>query len=258
MQVTCSTLLIYVGENMYQFKEDWDSKGHFWFDKQLIENKNWANMTQAGKSVFPVIASHRNNLTGEAFPCERTIAILAGRSDKIVRNGIRDLEDMPGIEFKHYITRKGRKSKKFFIDKPPNEKGRAFPFYKAVLETGIWSRMKPTAQALYPVMLHFGYYDPDIYSTIEDDSSSIEDPIDFFPNRKWDICDADLDILSSYAGITQRSIKAALLNLESVKMIESDNKLSRGWKVFIRPKAYYKRDFLNSEIADKYRHLVEQ
>ena len=122
---------------MYHFKEKWDRKGHFWFDKKLIENKNWAALPQASKTVFPVIACHRNE-KGAAFPGEQIIAILSGRSDKVVRQGIKGLEGFPGIEIHNYVTKRGKRSKKYNISKPSKELGRAFPFYKEVFECGNW------------------------------------------------------------------------------------------------------------------------
>jgi len=42
---------------LYQFKDEIDLDGHFWFDKKLIENFNWAMLPKASKSVYPVICS---------------------------------------------------------------------------------------------------------------------------------------------------------------------------------------------------------
>lgn len=106
---------------MYQFKEKIDHIGHFWFDKKLIENKNWAALKSSSKAIYPVIGCHCNKL-GEAFPSEMRIAILSGRTDKIVRKGIIGLEEFPGIKIKNYITKRGRRSKRFTISKHSGER----------------------------------------------------------------------------------------------------------------------------------------
>ena len=129
---------------MYQFKEGINRTVFFWWDKKLIKNKNWAILPKSSKAVFPVIACHCNE-NGKAFPGERTIAILSGRTDKIVREGIRELENFPGFEVDQYVTKRGRKAKKFDIKFPKRiEKGQAFPFHKFIIEGGNWSLLVPT------------------------------------------------------------------------------------------------------------------
>ncbi|SDP57680.1 helix-turn-helix domain-containing protein [Desulforhopalus singaporensis] len=244
---------------MYHFKEEWNRRGHFWFDKKLIENKNWAILSKASKSVFPVIASHRNE-KGEAFPGEQAIAILSGLSDKTVRQGIRGLEDFPGIEIQNYVTKRGRRSKRYKIDKPPEVQGRSFPFYRGVFEGGNWLHLIPSAQALYPVMRYFGYFDSvvcEIYLYEEDAGGyDLHDFDAVYKDRKWDFCIAELDILAEYAGISKRSVYDALRSLGDNHLIEnySDEDLV-GWKVFLLPTTIYNRDYLNEKTRDKYRHL---
>ena len=244
---------------MYQFKESWDRKGHFWFDKKFIENKNWAVLPQASKSVFPVIACHRND-RGLAFPGEQRIGILSGLSDKTVRQGIKGLDDFPGLKINNYVTKRGRRSKKFNISKPPDDPGRAFPFYKEILECGNWLHLKPSAHAVYPVMRYFGFFDNGLvfeaYTMETDTEYDLSEFDEIYRNRDWDFCEAELDILAEYAGITKRSIYGALKNLEECNLIEkySDENLN-GWKVFLHPPKYYKRDYLNEKTLNKYRHL---
>lgn len=245
---------------MYHFKEDWSRQGHFWFDKKLIEDKNWAALPQASKTVFPVIASHRNE-KGEAFPGEQVIAILSGRTDKIVRQGIKGLDGFPGIEIQNYVTKRGRRSKRYKIAKPPEVQGRAFPFYRGVFEGGNWQHLTPSAQALYPVMRHFGYFDSqifEIYLAIEDEDGDFDlsEFDDVYRDRKWDFCEAELGILAEYAGITRRSVYDALKSLENHHLIEefTDEDMD-GWKVFLQPPMIYKRGYLNEKTMSKYRHL---
>ncbi|MCK5682160.1 hypothetical protein KAI46_15260 [bacterium] len=145
---------------MYQFSEKWDSDIFFMFDKKLVEDKNWALLPPAAKAVFPVIACHQNKEC-IAFPGEQAISALSGRSEKTVRNGIVALEGFPSfaITITSYITKRGRRSKKFKIDKPPKVKGRSFPFHKSILESGLWSQLTPSAQALYIAIRKFAFFD---------------------------------------------------------------------------------------------------
>jgi hypothetical protein len=144
---------------MYQFKEEINSRQFFWWHKKLIKNMNWALLPKSSKAVFPVIACHANE-KGEAFPSEQTIAILGGVSDKIAREGIRGLEEFPGFKLNYYISKRGKRAKKYSLKLLSNDdRGSAFPFFKFILEAGIWREMIPSAKALYPVMRFFGFFD---------------------------------------------------------------------------------------------------
>jgi hypothetical protein len=152
---------------MYQFKEGCNHKQFFWWGKRLIKNKNWALLSKSSKAVFPVIACHCNK-KGEAYPNERTIAILSGLNDKSAREGIRGLEAFPDFKISHYLTKRGKRANKYYLKLPAaNVKGRSFPFNKFILESGQWKEMKPTAKALYPVMRCFGFFNIDVYAEIE-------------------------------------------------------------------------------------------
>ena len=141
---------------MYQFSDDINRDVFFRFDKRWVENMNWALLPNSSQSILPIIASHCNE-SGGSFPSERTLAILSGRSDKTVRGGIQGLSGFPGFEVNSYITKRGRRAKKFRMTFPPKrEKGRCFFFYKQIIEGGNWLKLKPASQALYPVMRHLG------------------------------------------------------------------------------------------------------
>lgn len=155
------------------------------------------------------------------------------------------------------MTRRGRRSKKFTISTPPKEKGRSFPFYKTVVEGGNWLHLTPSAQALYPVMRYFGYFDLQLFEMDEEAEEYVSSDFDeFYPNRTWDFCEAELSILAEYAGVTRRSAFSALENLEQHCVIgKSSFEEFPGWKVFLHPPSYYKRAYLNKKINDKYLHL---
>jgi len=248
------------GRHMCHFKDELDQKGHFWFDKKLIENVNWAALPQASKTIYPVIGCHQNE-AGEAFPGEQKIAVLSGRTEKIVRQGIIGLDGFPGFKAVDYVTRRGRRSKKFKISRPPRERGRGFPFYKAVLEGGHWLHLTPSAQALYPVLRNFGYFDINTFEVYceEEEADSECNPIHFdeiYEIRSWDVCEAEEDILAEYSGISKRSIPGALESLRrSLLIADYQSGDIEGWKVFLRPAKYYNRSYLNEKIIGKYRHL---
>jgi len=225
---------------------------------------NWAMLPKACKAVLPVIAAHSNK-EGESFPGERTIAILAGMSDKIARRGIQGLIGFPGFHLDYYVTRQGRRAKKFTIEFPPeHEKDRSFFFHKCIIEGGNWQQLKPVSQALYAVMRYFARFDKDLYLELEESGEESFDRSEFgesYKNRRWDVCRAEIDIMAEYAGVSRRSVYEALKDLEDCFLIEDqgeDGEGARNWKVFIIPPQRYTAGSLNRIIMKRYGYEKEK
>ena len=243
---------------MYQFKEDCNQTQFFWWPKKLIKNKNWAILPAASKAIWPVIASHCNQ-KGTSFPGERTIGILAGRTDKKVRAGISGLNDFPDFRVEYYNTMYGRRSKKFHVElSQRNVKGSAFPFHKLLLESGVWRELKPSAQALYPVMRCFGFFDLDMYQEFEIIDEEVSDFDEVYKNREFDYCHAHKDILAELAGVGRKSIYRALDDLIQCSLLEQIN--FETYRIFLRMRegVIYKRSYLNQKIIDAYRHELQK
>jgi hypothetical protein len=237
---------------LYQFKDKLDYAGHFWFDKKLIEDKNWAMLSPAAKAIFPVIACHTNE-KGEAFPGEQTIAILSGVTEKTVRSGLKGLHDFPAMKMESYITKRGRRSKIFKLSIPPKTSGRSFPFYKHLIESGLWSCLTPAAKALYPVLRSYSFFDYQTYTEIE--GVEVEDD-GVFRERMWESCEADRLVLAEFTGITRKSVYGALESLGEECLIESfsdkEVRLEKEWKVIVRTDMFYSRQHLNQRTMDRY------
>lgn len=239
---------------MYQFDDNFNDKARFWFEKKLINNKNWALLLKSSKAIFPVIACYVNE-TGVAFPSEQTIAILSGLSDKVVREGIRGLEGFPNIKWHSYLTKRGKRSKKFHLKLPAQNRGHEFSFFRIVLEYGLWREMTPAAKALYPVMRHFSFFDHDQYADLEELEIYEGDYCKDYAQREYEFCEAENKILAEYAGIHRSSIYNAQKSLERNFLIEPVNGYD-GWKVYLRGNGtYWKRNYLNEKIAASYRHI---
>lgn len=246
--------------NMYQFKEEMDYVGCFWFDKKLIENNTWRLLPKSSKSIYPTILYFRNRASRLSFADQETLAIVSGLSEKTVSKGISGLKGIPNIKVIPYITKKGKRSNKYEITEPPIEKGRAFPFKKVIFEGGNWSQLKPSAQALYPVMRTYGWFDLDMYADVKDIEVESNEFSSCYNARDFDFCNADLDVLAEYSGISYRSLESALYSLESRHLIEryTGNDDFRGWKVFLNPPQYYKRSYLNNQISNSFAHKVRK
>ncbi len=236
---------------MYQFEENIDHGSLFIFDKRWIDNMNWAAIPKASKAILPVLLSHTNK-KGVAFPSERRIAILTGRNDKTVREGIRGLEGFPGFSMGNRITSGGKRGKVFHLPIMKIETGTTFPFYRCVFYSGSWCQLIPTAQSLYPVMRHYGQFDFDDYLEETDTEAEVHEFEEVYKSRQFDFCDADLNVLADHAGIIRKSIRPALNNLEEAMLIKT---ISRSrWRVHLRPDGRYKRSFLNKQVMGRYKH----
>jgi len=139
---------------------------------------------------------------------------------------------------------------------PPWERGLIFLFHKAIIEGGNWSRLTPTAQALYPVLRTYAFFDHEEYMMREDDFEfDADDFLSLYKNREYDFVDADIDILTEYAGISKQSVRPALNKLKECFLIEDTHSLECSnrttWKIFSIPPQYFNRDYLNN-INKKY------
>ena len=239
---------------MFHFTNELARDSFFWFEKHLIRNLNWAALPKASKAIYPVIRSHCNK-DGDAWPAEETISILSGRTEKIVRSGIGGLEKFPGIRVEPYMTSRGKRSKRFSCKIPAHEKGKLFPFHKDIILGANWSLLKPTAQALYPVMRYFGYADfYEYWGAIEDieekefDLDKTGYSWDNFKDREFDFCEAEPRVLCEYAHIALRSYWEAITDLEKHFLVKAVAEEKGKFMVYLHPPRYFKRDFLNKRI----------
>ena len=241
---------------MFQFSEKINRDNYFRFDKNWIENMNWATLPLASKALLPAIAIHCNG-KGEAYPGETTIAILSGLSNKTVRSGIKALLGFPGFNLSRYLTAQGRRAKKFKMEFPPaNTTKRYFPFHQCILTGGNWMQLKSASQALYPVMRSYSFFDKELYSELEEEEFDPMEFKEFYKNRKWDLCKAEVKTMALTAGITERAVYKSLKDLEEHSLIEDlnyDEENCRRWKVYLIPPKYYKRAYLNREIMKRHR-----
>jgi len=227
---------------MFHFPNEVDWTRFFRFDKKWIENMNWARISPAAKAVLPVIACHSNE-RGESFPGEVAVAALSGRTPKTVRHGIRDLDGFPGFTWQHYLTRQGKRGKRFRIEfAPKNEKGRSFFFHRGIIDGGIWCELKPTAQAIYPVLRYFARYDDD-YDEDDDPPSEF---IERYATRSWEMCSAEVVQLAKYAGVERHTVSEAMKNLQENFLLEPNG--CGEWRVYIIPAKYWRAGYLNQKL----------
>ena len=227
---------------MYTYPQNIDMEAWFPFDCSLIRNGVWRKLPSSSKSIFPVIGAFRNK-AGYSYITERTVAILAGRTDKTVRSGMRGLSSIPAVSMRYYTSKHGRRAKGFFFPVPEQE---SFPFHRCIFEKGLWQHLPPTAQALYPVMRFFSLLDEKLHKLY--DSERI--------TQLHSYCNPKKEELIHFAGISGQTLSTAFDSLLACELIESMEKDPGGntviWKVYHKTESWFPREYLNDIISSRY------
>ena len=236
---------------MYKFKDELNGN-FFRFDKKLVHNKRWAKLPEASKAIFPVIGVHCDE-NGWAFPSELTIAILAGVCVKTLREGIKGLKRSKFLTVDTYVTARGHRANKYFIKPPSKEKGASFFFYKAVIAGGNWLHLRRSAQALYPFLKAYAFYDHLAY--IDEKQFRSDNVEGSYEEREFDFVNADPEVMAKHAGISLNSVDKALESLEEHSLIGEasgiDDLLT--WMIYLIPPRPYDADYLNDSATKRYR-----
>ena len=221
--------------------------------REVVEDRYWSNLTTASKAVYLPLLKFVNK-NGSAWPSQRTLAIVSGITEKTAGKGVKGLDGLPGFEKKKRITRRGHTSNYYLIKEPSPEYLQTIWFSHAYINGGNWSQLTPVAKAIFPVLKHFAWWDIDLYCGLEDLEYSPIENSEIYRDRDYDFMNAEESIICEFAGISRRSLSDAYESLVSQDLIKflgvDDGK--RVWKVFVKPKEYYKRDWLNQESERRY------
>ena len=236
--------------NEYEyFSEKINWTGFFPFPRSLFQDSPehttgpWARLPFAAKSILPAILCFVNE-SGTCYPSIKQISAFAGTCPNTTRAGIEGLKVLPFFTVKKHLTARGKMQNYYHFRLPDfSMKKQAFPFHRAIIQGGNWSQLSPSAQALYPVMRHFGFYDP-ASELLEYDGSG-------FVEREYDVCEADLCVLAECAGIGGRTVREALICLEENHLIQSVDEYRKTFFVYLRPLATYPPEALNHKAVKR-------
>lgn len=239
----------------YEFKDELTNT-FFRFAKNLVREKLWATLPLASKAIYPVIGVHCD-ARGWAFPSQQTIAILSGRTTNTVRQGIRGLETLPGFRAKPNVTSTGQRTYHYHIQAPPQEPGASFFFHKEIITGGNWLHLRSSAQALYPVLRTFAFFDPEAY-----DGSPPFYWLAAYRDRRFDFVNMDFEVMAEYAGISKRSLDSALQSLLDHNLLDEVEEAEEYgwpfdsefpiWAVYVDPEYRYKTEYLNERTTERY------
>lgn len=209
-------------------------------------------MSLSAIAIYPVLCLQSNFEKNDWFQIsQKNIAKMAGLTVNTVAKGVRDLEglyfeDEPYLEKqqqtdgpRRYYLYRVNYYRKHDIEK---YKGDYIFFYKCLVDSGIWAKLKPRAKALYISMRMSAHFDVELYVELEDldlDYESV-DVNEFYHseeyrNRKWDVSTASLSELCRKVHIAPINLKAILDQLEKHQFIERIDENKSFFKVYLKP-----------------------
>lgn len=226
---------IYNKSKEYQFKE-WDNIN---MDKFVILPKRILNigLNKASLAVYPVLCSNANFEHDIWFKVSlKTIGKQAGISIPTVQKGLEELCRRKIVNMKQSTgTRRVYEYKVNFIrrDLIDSNPDNCIYFYTALIESGIWARLKPRSKALYLSMRSLADIDIDLYSLVSGQDYELHEFDQYLKNRLWDPVSKSISNLCKRAGISTTNYQSIFDQLEDYRLIE---RVENFFKVWIRPK----------------------
>lgn len=182
---------------------------------------------------------------------QANIAQLAGLNPGAVAEAIKRMQQMhlrqdrPIVDIRPTKSSDGKRRFNLysvdFIRRPDMEANRnkLLYFHTCIVETGIWSQLKPRAKALYLGMRSLAEFDYELYCDIEklDDTEFRLNYGTEFPLRKWEMFTGPLTSACNMMKIERSNIKEVMDNLIDSGLVESyDNGV---YQLYLRPKLMY-------------------
>lgn len=187
---------------------------------------------------------------------------MAGIKPDTASKGVHGLSGYPGfrieriskngLDFQHRYTMRQEELK---------ERGRSFPFHKAIIEGGNWAQLSPSAKTLYPVLRTYSRFDLELAGLIEPEKYEQFglDVAAAYPMRDMEFFDpfdengADrLKGIARVAGISDsKTITRAIQSLAACELVEWRQDY-KSLVVFLIPRRTFKADLLNAEVQKRY------
>ncbi len=147
----------------------------FWFDKKLIEKLLKQDpQVKSALAVFPVLASFCGK-SGSIEITQKTIGKYLSKAEHtrpLVKRGIEELDERI-LDFKITKTKTG--GLRYHVPLIPRANSKVFPFYRSIIDSGIWAELTPSAKVLYLTMRSNAYFNLDEYQIAADFENYIED-----------------------------------------------------------------------------------
>ncbi len=207
----------------------------FWFDKELIEKfLKQDDPVKSALGVFPILASFCGK-SGSIEITQKTIGKYlskAKHSRPSVKCGIEELDELIS-DFKITKTKNG--GNRYHVPLIPKASSKVFPFYRSIIDSGIWAKLTPSAKVLYLAMRSHAYFDLDEYQIAADFENYVEDGTwqENYKSRKFEFLRMSKSQLGAISGLTRPSVYDSLEYLEENGLIVW-NPDQENWRVYLK------------------------
>lgn len=191
----------------------------FWFAKAISKCREWDKMSHSERAIYPVVASY-TDCDGIAYPSETLMAEKAGLTRKTVRKAISGLHERGFIKIGRYITKKSHTAKIYKMNLPNKCKaGQHFPFYKSIIDSGLWAVLSHSAKSLYVAMRCLSFWDLDYYNEfmekeVETEVEYYDEFLKFeFSHRGYEFISQSAKNLAEWAALSKQGYYNALDDL---------------------------------------------
>lgn len=205
--------------------------------------------------VYPVLCLKADFERDEWFTIpQKEIAKKAGLSGNTVRKAIRDLEEHEVLK-KQMITKGKRHFYRYkvqFIRKSmiSRNEGNYFIFHQCIVDSRVWSKLKPRAKALYFALRSKAEFNVHLYAMEKEikpyDLRNL-DEIEY-RNRDWDIYHGSKSNLCKAVGISPSNINSIFMQLSQYGLITKIN--DQIYKVHLKPEIIKPKDYLENPISE--------
>lgn len=216
---------------------------HFFFPKMLGD----VEISTAAMAVYPALCLAANFEREEPVQISReNIAKMVGITAPSVDKGVRDLCRLK-YKGKPLLTREmtQRERRRFYLYWPffirkyqmEDSEVKFFPFYKCLIDGGVWADLKPRAKSLYVALRQTAFFDIAAYAELEpDDCPDGAEDFDWngegYRNRKWEINLEQVAELCRLANVDRSDIDSAFDQLVRHGLIE---RVDRWFMVYLKP-----------------------
>jgi len=214
----------------FPLKEHINTNKHFFFCKSIVSDYN---LSKSALAVYPVMCLKADFKDDNWFQLpQEEISVKAGLSINTVQKALVELENKELLERKkstegkrHYYLYKVLFIRKGMIADYEKE---YFTFNQSIIDSGVWSKLKPRSKVLYLAMRATAKFDfVSIFDDIPLDGTRIDyddlikSNLKDFRNRKYDICEFSLTQLCKFANINQTNLKPVIGQLEKHRLVKN-------------------------------------
>lgn len=221
---------------MYKFNEELHSELFMKIPKIYFSSGAWAGLNSAGKAIYPVILKFANK-NGLSYPSQETIGIVSGIAQKTVRTGIESLLKFPNFSLNKRLTNRGHYLCHYRIKPAYRVDSKTIFINHAFFNGGNWQQLSSIGKAVYPVLKHFSWWNPELYGDLQNEYIAPIETLDTYKYREFDFAFPEYQAIAELSGVNIRSIPSAMKSLADCEFIEKTDPVDghMTFKLFVEP-----------------------